>query len=108
MSTRRLYYILTDSVCCRYPQRAESTPTASQSEDTLSSMYSDEEDEEEIVASSDDDEQESPEDYCKGMSLCCTPQSISHVVIIDRVNILSKWSMTALYYIFVSDLDIEH
>ncbi|XP_067951055.1 SRSF protein kinase 3-like [Watersipora subatra] len=51
----------------KYPQRCESTPTASQSEDTISSMYSDEEDNEnEIVASSDEDEQESPEDYCKG------------------------------------------
>lgn len=53
-------------VTVRYPQRAESTPTASQSEDTVSSMYSDEEDDDEIVASSDDDEQESTEDYCKG------------------------------------------
>jgi len=52
----------------RFPAqvRAESTPTPSHSEDTLSShMYSEEEDEE-IVASDDEDEQESPEDYCKG------------------------------------------
>ena len=55
-------------IFARYPQRPESTPTASHSEDTISSMYSDEEDyENEIVASSDEDEQESPEDYCKGI-----------------------------------------
>lgn len=52
------------------PSRAESTPTASMSEDTLgsSSVYSDEEDDEDAIeASSDEDEQESPEDYCKGI-----------------------------------------
>lgn len=37
-------------------------------------MYSgdEDEDEDEIVASSDEDEQESPEDYCKGLSMSRT------------------------------------
>lgn len=60
----------------RYPQRAESTPTASHSEDTISSMCSDEEDGDEIVASSDEDEQESPEDYCKGVVLALIAHQI--------------------------------